>query len=184
MKKTKWVIDPTHSQVQFKVKHLMITTVTGSFSEFESAVEAGEDDFSDAKISFTAKTASVHTGNDQRDGHLKSDDFFNADKFPELKFYGTKFTKIDDENWVLEGDLTIRDITKKVTLSVEFGGIITDPWGNIKAGFTVNGKISRKEFGLQWNAVTETGGVVVSDDVKIHSEVQFAKVVTEEAVTV
>ncbi|RTL56281.1 MAG: polyisoprenoid-binding protein [Sphingobacteriales bacterium] len=183
MKKTKWTIDPTHSQVQFKVKHLMITTVTGSFNEFESTVETSSDDFADAQVSFTAKTASVNTGNEQRDGHLQGDDFFNAEKYPELKFNSTRITKKDDENLELEGDLTIRDITKKVKLAVEFGGVMTDPWGNVKAGFTVTGKISRKEFGLSWNAVTEAGGVVVSDDVKIHSELQYIKVVTPETVS-
>lgn len=177
MTKTTWVIDPSHTQVQFKVKHLMITTVTGSFSEFDSTVETDGDDFADANISFTVKTASVNTGNEQRDGHLKSDDFFNAEKFPELKFAGTKLIKKDAENWQLEGDLTIRDITKRVTLAVEFGGMMTDPWGNVKAGFTVSGKVSRKEFGLMWNAVTEAGGVVVADDVKIHAEVQYIKAV-------
>jgi polyisoprenoid-binding protein YceI len=182
MKKTKWTIDPTHSQVQFKVKHLMITTVTGSFNEFESTVETTGDDFADAQISFSAKIASVHTGNEQRDGHLQGDDFFNAEKFPELKFVSTNVSKKDDENWELEGDLTIRDNTKRVKLAVEFGGIMTDPWGNVKAGFTVTGKISRKEFGLMWNAVTEAGGVMVSDDVKIHSEVQYVKVVVPETV--
>lgn len=182
MKKTTWTIDASHSQVQFKVKHLMITTVTGSFKEFESTVETDGDDFTNAKISFIAKTGSVSTGSEQRDGHLKSDDFFNAEKFPELKFTGTKLTKKDEENWELEGDLTIRDITKRVTLAVEFGGIMTDPWGNVKAGFGVTGKVSRKEFGLMWNAVTEAGGVVVADDVKIAAEVQFVKAVVAEAV--
>lgn len=182
MKKTKWTIDPTHSQVQFKVKHLMITTVTGSFNEFESTVETGSDDFTDAKIQFTAKTASINTGNEQRDGHLQSDDFFNAASFPEIKFVSSNLVKADDENWSLEGNLTIRDITKPVKLAVEFGGIMTDPWGNVKAGFTVTGKISRKEFGLMWNAVTEAGGVVVSDDVKIHTEVQYVKAAVEEVV--
>ena len=182
MKKTKWTIDVSHSQVQFKVKHLMITTVTGSFKEFESTVETDDDDFTNAKISFTAKTTSISTGNEQRDGHLKSNDFFNAEKFPELTFTGTKLTKKEEETWELEGNLTIRDITKPVTLAVEFGGIMADPWGNVKAGFAVNGKVSRKEFGLLWNAVTEAGGVVVADDVKIQTEVQFVKAMVNEAV--
>jgi polyisoprenoid-binding protein YceI len=183
MSKIKWSIDPSHSQVQFKVKHLMITTVTGSFTDFESTVETAGDDFSNAKISFTAKTASISTGNEQRDGHLKSDDFFNAEKFPELKFTGNQLTKKDEGDWQLEGDLTIRDITKNVTLDVALGGIMTDPYGNTKAGFAITGKISRKEFGLMWNAVTEAGGVVVADDVKIQTEIQFVKAVVEEAVT-
>ena len=182
MSKIKWTIDPTHSQVQFKVKHLMITTVTGHFNDFESSVITDGDDFNTAKINFTAKTASATTGNEQRDGHLQNDDFFNAEKFPELSFKGTKFTQKDEENWELEGDLTIRNITQPVKLQVEIGGIATDPWGNIRAGFVVSGKISRKSFGLLWNAVTEAGGVMVSDDVKIHAEVQYIKAVVEEAV--
>lgn len=183
MTTTKWTIDAAHSQVQFKVKHLMISTVTGSFNDFESTVETTGDDFTNAKVEFIAKVASVTTGNEQRDGHLHSDDFFNEGQYPEIKFAGTKLTKKDEENWELEGDLTIRDITRKVKLAVEFGGIMVDPWGNTKAGFTVSGKISRKEFGLMWNAVTEAGGVVVSDDVKIHAEVQYAKVTVAETVT-
>lgn len=182
MSKIKWTIDPSHSQVQFKVKHLMITTVTGHFNEFESSVITEGEDFNTAKISFSAKAASATTGNEQRDGHLQADDFFNAEKFPVLSFTGTKFTKKNEENWELEGDLTIRDITQSVKLQVEIGGIAVDPWGNVRAGFVVTGKISRKSFGLSWNAVTEAGGVMVADDVKIHAEVQYIKSAVEEAV--
>ncbi len=172
---TKWKIDPAHSEVQFKVKHLMITTVTGYFKTFDLEVETNGDDFNSASnLRFTAEINSVDTNNAQRDGHLKSDDFFNADKFPELSFKGTKYQGSGDSA-KLTGDLTIRDVTKSVTLDVEFGGIATDPWGQTKAGFTVSGKISRKEFNLLWNAVTEAGSVVVSDDVKIHAEIQLIK---------
>lgn len=172
---TKWKIDPAHSEVQFKVKHLMITTVTGYFKTFDLEVETNGDDFNSASnLRFTAEINSVDTNNAQRDGHLKSDDFFNADKFPELSFKGTKYQGSGD-SVKLTGDLTIRDVTKSVTLDVEFGGIATDPWGQTKAGFTVSGKISRKEFNLLWNAVTEAGSVVVSDDVKIHAEIQLIK---------
>lgn len=172
---TKWKIDPAHSEVQFKVKHLMITTVTGYFKTFDLEVETNGDDFNTASnLLFTAEINSVDTNNAQRDGHLKSDDFFNADKFPALSFKGKKYEG-KGESAKLTGDLTIRDVTKSITLDVEFGGIATDPWGQTKAGFTVSGKISRKEFNLLWNAVTEAGSVVVSDDVKIHAEIQLIK---------
>lgn len=172
---TKWKIDPAHSEVQFKVKHLMITTVTGYFKTFDLEVETNGDDFNTASnLQFSAQINSVDTNNAQRDGHLKSDDFFNADKFPALTFKGTRYQGSGDAA-KLTGDLTIRDVTKPVTLDVEFGGITLDPWGQTKAGFTVTGKISRKEFNLLWNAVTEAGSVVVSDDVKIHAEIQLIK---------
>ena len=171
----KWKIDPAHSEIQFKVKHLMITTVTGYFKQFDLEVETENEDFSTAKkISFTADVNSIDTNNTQRDTHLKSADFFNAEVYNQLSFTGTKFEANGDEA-KLYGDLTIRGITKPVTLNVELGGIVVDPYGQTKAGFTVSGKISRKEFGLTWNAVTEAGSVVVSDEIKIHAEVQVVK---------
>jgi polyisoprenoid-binding protein YceI len=172
---TKWVIDPMHSEVEFKVKHLMISTVTGKFNSFAAEVATPGEDFAHAQIHFTADTASINTGNDQRDGHLKSDDFFNAEQFPKMTFNSTAVTKNSDNEYKVTGDLTIRDITKSVTLDVEFNGTMTDPYGQHKAGFEVTGKINRKEFGLQWSATTEAGGIVVSDDVKIHANVQFVK---------
>jgi polyisoprenoid-binding protein YceI len=175
METTKWTIDPSHSEIQFKVKHMMITTVTGSFKEFSSEVESLGDDFSTAKIKFQAATASVFTNSDQRDEHLRSADFFDAEKYPELKFESTSLEKVDDESFTLNGNLTIRDITKPVKLDVEVGGIGKDPWGNLKAGFSLTGKINRKEWGLNWNAALEAGGVLVSDDVRIFCEVQYAK---------
>ena len=175
MAKTKWVVDPAHSEIQFKVKHLMITTVTGYFREYNIEVETDEDDFTKASsIIFTAKTSSIDTNNSQRDTHLKSDDFFNAEKFDKVKFVCKSFAKAG-ENYELQGDLTIRDITKPLTLEVEYGGIVTDPYGQTKAGFTVDGKIKRKEFNLTWDAVTEAGQVVVSNDIRIHCEVQLIK---------
>jgi polyisoprenoid-binding protein YceI len=174
MSTKKWVIDPTHSEIQFKVKHLMITTVTGSFDIFEANIETDNEDFSKAKISFSADVASVSTGNADRDNHLKSPDFFDAATYPKLTFTATKYESVDnDGSYELYGDLTIHGITKNVRLEVEFGGVAKDPWGNVKAGFTINGKISRKDFGLVWNAPTETGGVLVSDEVKIACEVQL-----------
>jgi len=175
----KWKIDPAHSEILFKVKHLMITTVTGSFKEFDLEVETENDDFTTAKkIEFTANIKSINTNNEQRDTHLKSADFFDAENHHQLRFIGKKY-EVTGDKAKLHGDLTIRNTTKPVTLDVEFGGIVTDPYGQIKAGFTVNGKIKRKEFGLTWNAVTEAGQIVVSDDIKIHAEVQLVKQVHE-----
>ena len=169
-----WAIDPTHSEVHFKIKHLMITNVTGSFDIFQASVTTEGEDFSTAKVNFTADINSISTGNEQRDEHLKSADFFDAATYPQIKFTAIKAENVDnDGSYELHGDLTIRDITKNVKLSVEFGGVVKDPYGNTKAGFTINGKINRKDFGLTWSAVTEAGGVVVSDEVRIISEIQL-----------
>ena len=171
----KWKVDPAHSEVQFKVKHLMITTVTGYFKKFDLEVETESEDFETAKsIHFTADIDSIDTNNDQRDTHLKSADFFNAAEHAKLKFNGKKYESAGDFA-KLHGDLTIRGITKPVTVNVEFGGVVVDPYGQTKAGFTVTGKISRKEFGLTWNAVTEAGQVVVSDDIRLNAEIQLIK---------
>jgi polyisoprenoid-binding protein YceI len=179
---TTWKIDPSHSEIQFKVRHLMVTNVTGYFRKFDLNVETENDDFNTAKkIEFTADLDSIETNNEQRDTHLKSDDFFNAEKFKQLKFVSTDYSGSGDEA-TLKGDLTIRDITKPVQLKVEYGGTVVDPYGQTKAGFTVTGKISRKEFGLVWNAVTEAGQVVVSDDIRILCEIQLVKQNVEELV--
>ena len=167
-------IDASHSEIIFKVKHLMITNVTGSFQQFDASMESTNDDFSDATIKFEANVDSISTNNEQRDGHLKSDDFFAAEKFPTLSFVSKNLVKKGDD-YVLSGDLTIRDITKPVELAVEFGGTMTDPYGQVKSGFEINGKIIRSEFGLTWGAVTEAGGVMVSDEVKLHLNVQMIK---------
>ena len=157
MATTKWILDPTHSDVQFKIRHLMITHVNGSFGKF------------------TAEVDSITTGNEQRDGHLKSADFFETSKYPTLTFVSTKFEKISGEEYSLSGDMTFHGITKNVKLQVEHGGIIKDPWGHTRTGFTVEGKINRKDFGLTWNAATEAGGVVLSEEVKLHINVEFVK---------
>jgi len=176
MATTTWVIDPTHSEVQFKVKHLMITTVTGSFNIFNASVQTKDEDFSKAKISFTADVDSISTGNADRDGHLKTADFFDAAAYPQIKFVATKYENVDnDGSYELYGDLTLHGVTKNIKLDVEFGGVVEDAYGNTKAGFTINGKINRKDFGLAWSAVTEAGGVVVSDEVRIASEIQLIK---------
>lgn len=174
MATTNWILDPTHSELQFKVKHLMITTVTGSLNVLTASLTSESDDFEHAQVKFEADTASIDTGNNDRDNHLKSGDFFNADEFPKVSFESTSFTK-DGGDYTLKGDLTIKGVTKPVKLAVEFGGIATDPWGNTKAGFTISGKINRTDFGLTWNAALETGGVMVSEEVKILGELQFVK---------
>lgn len=171
----KWKVDPAHSEIQFKVKHLMITTVTGHFKSYDLEVETETDDFNTTKrIEFTADIDSIDTSNAQRDAHLKSNDFFNAEQYPKLKFVGKKYEANGDEA-TLHGDLTIRNVTKPITLKVEFGGTVVDPYGQQKAGFTVDGKINRKDFNLTWDAVTEAGQVVVSNEIKIHAEVQLVK---------
>jgi polyisoprenoid-binding protein YceI len=153
----------------------MITTVTGHFRQFDLKAQTETDGFTGVSgIEFTADVASVDTNNAQRDAHLRSADFFDGDQYPQLRFVGTKFTSDGDEA-TLQGDLTIKGVTRPVSLDVEMGGIVVDPYGQTKAGFTVNGKISRKEFGLTWSAVTEAGQVVVGDEIKIHAEVQLVK---------
>lgn len=168
-------IDAAHSEINFKVRHLMITNVTGNFKEFEGTLESDKEDFSDARVTFTAATSSINTNNAQRDEHLKSDDFFSASKFPELKFVSTKIEPAGSGEYKLTGDLTIRDVTKPITLDVAFGGTVVDPYGQAKAGFEISGKLSRKEYGLTWHAVTEAGSVMVSDDVKLNMDVQVIK---------
>jgi polyisoprenoid-binding protein YceI len=170
-----YILDPMHSEITFKVKHLMITNVTGSFQNFSASMTAASEDFSDAAISFEAAIASISTGNEQRDTHLKSEEFFDATNFPTLSFVSSSLTKKAGSNYTLIGNLTLKGITKEVTLDVEFGGTMTDFYGQFKAGFEISGTINRSEFGLTWSAVTEAGGVVVSDEVKLHMAVQMIK---------
>lgn len=171
----KWTIDPAHSEVYFKIRHLVISTVTGSFKKFEGEVEAEKEDFTDAKIKFSADIDSIDTNADQRDTHLKSEDFFDAASHPRLTFKSTKVVKKSDTDYIVNGDLTIKGITKPVELNVEFGGGAKDLYGQTKAGFEVTGKINRQDFGLTWNALTEAGGLVVSDDVKLIMSIQIIK---------
>lgn len=175
MAENKWVLDPAHSELLFKVKHLMITTVTGHFKTFTVEAFTENDDFSTAHgIVFTADVASVDTNNAQRDEHLKSADFFNGDEHKQLKFSGTGYEAAED-GFKLSGELVLKGIAKPVTINVEFGGIVVDGYGQTKAGFTIEGKISRKAFGLTWGAVTEAGNVVVGDEVKFQGEIQLIK---------
>ena len=173
MSTAKWVIDPTHSEVSFKVKHLVISTVTGYFKKFEGAAESESDDFDGASVSFTADIDSIDTNQGDRDNHLKSADFFDAANHPKLSFSG-KISK-NGGDYQLVGDLEIRGTKKEVTLDVDFGGVAVDPYGQTKAGFEIEGKINRKEFGLTWSAVTEAGSVVVSDQVRLMLSVQLVK---------
>jgi polyisoprenoid-binding protein YceI len=168
--KTKWNIDPTHSEISFKVKHMMISTVTGHFEDLSASVESENNDFINADFNFTAKIDSINTKNKDRDAHLKSDDFFNAKAYPEMIFKSKSF-----DGSSLVGDLTIRDITKEISLDVDFNGIAVDPYGQTKAGFEVTGSINRKDFNLVWNAVTEAGNIVVSDTIKLIVDLQFIK---------
>lgn len=175
MATTQWTIDPAHSEIHFKIRHLMISTVTGSFGTFEGGAETEGDDFSNARIHFSADVSSISTNQADRDGHLKSADFFDAEKYPKITFEGAGMTKTGEDEYELTGNLTIRDITKPVMLKAEAGGTAKDMYGNTKAAFAVTGKINRKDFGLTWNAALETGGVVISDEVRLQAEVQLKK---------
>lgn len=170
MTTTKWSVDQAHSEIAFKVKHMMISTLTGHFEDFTASVESSEENFKDAKFEFEAKIDSINTKNKDRDNHLKSGDFFDAASFPSMKFTSTSF---DGEK--LTGDLTIKDVTKTITLNIDFNGVAVDPYGQTKAGFEIKGEINRKDFGLTWSAVTEAGNIVVSDTVKLAVEIQFIK---------
>jgi polyisoprenoid-binding protein YceI len=172
---TKWILDPAHSEMQFKVKHMMITNVKGEFRNFTAEMNSDGEDFIADSIKVNIKTSSIFTNSEDRDTHLKSADFFDVEKYEEMSFTGTSMEKIDEDNYKLKGNLTIKGISKEVELDAEFGGINKDPWGNEKAGFSLTGKINRKDWGLTWNAALETGGVLVSDEVKLSAETQFVK---------
>lgn len=169
----KWVLDPAHSELNFKVKHLMISNVKGEFKNFTAEID--NEDFKNGSVKVSVETSSIFTNNTDRDNHLKSADFFDVENHPAMTFERTNFKKTDDNEFKLKGLLTIKGVSKEVVLDVEFGGTNKDPWGNVKAGFAFSGKINRKEWGLNWNAALETGGVLVSDDVTISGEVQFVK---------
>ena len=175
--KNTWVLDPAHSEVSFKVKHLMISNVKGTLRNCKLEVVTESDNFMPAEISFSAEAASIDTGSEQRDQHLRSAEFFDAENYPEINFKGTKFEKKmgNDDTYELYGDLTMKGVTKPVKLEVEFSGLMKDPWGNTKAGFSVSGKINRKDWGLNWNAALEAGGVMVSDEVKVNADIQLLK---------
>jgi polyisoprenoid-binding protein YceI len=175
--KTNWGIDPPHSHIGFKVKHLMFTNVRGSFKEYSASVATDGDDFTTAEISVSIKTASIDTGESKRDDHLRSADFFDADKNKEILYRSSSLRKAGNNgDYVVLGDLTIKGVTKRVSLNAQFGGVMKDPWGNEKAVISLQGKINRKDWGLNWNVALETGGVLVGEEVTFDIEVQLAKV--------
>jgi polyisoprenoid-binding protein YceI len=174
--KTKWGIDPSHSEIGFRVKHLMVANVRGNFKEFEASIYTTGEDFMTAEIDLSINPASINTGDANRDGHLKGEDFFDAENFKTISFIANTYESVDhDGSYELYGDLTIKGVTKRVKLDVEFGGVVKDPWGNEKAVFSINGKINRKDWGLNWNALLDTGGIALSDDVWVNCEVQLVK---------
>lgn len=175
MSTTKWSIDPTHSEIQFKVRHLMVSYVTGQFTKFNGTVETSGDDFTTAKVKFTADVNSISTNNEQRDEHLKNPDFFDTVNHPEIKFESDKLEKLSEEEYKVYGSLTMRGVSKKVVLDAEYGGITIDPWGNTRTGFSITAKINRKDFGISFGMVSETGGVLLGDDVKISANTEFVK---------
>jgi polyisoprenoid-binding protein YceI len=175
MTKTKWILDPAHSEIQFKVKHLMISSVTGQFSKFNATAETEGEDFTTARVYFNADINSISTNNEQRDTHLKSGDFFEAEKYPQLIFESKKLEKIADNVYKLDGTLTMRGVSKSVTFNVEFGGIAQDPLGDTRIGFALSGKLNRKDYGVSFSMVSETGGILLGEDVKIFANVEFIK---------
>lgn len=175
MKTTKWLLDPAHSELTFKIKHLMISNVSGAFKDFSAKVETDGSDFSKAKINLTAEMNSISTNNEQRDAHLRSSDFFEVEKFPQLKFTSTRIEQTADESFNLYGNLTIKGVSNPVKLAMEFNGIMKDPQGQEKAGFLVSGKIKRSDWGININVALEAGGLMLGEDVRIESEVQFIR---------
>lgn len=174
--KIRWTLDPSHSAIDFRIKHLMITNVKGSFKKFEGTVNAEGNNFKNAEISFSCDASSIDTRDEKRDAHLKGEEFFNTEKFSKITFEGKNYPKgADEKTFELRGDLTIKGISKPVSLDVQFEGMSKDPWGNEKAGFVISGKISRKDWGLTWNTNLESGGVLVGDEVKISCEVELLK---------
>lgn len=172
---TTWAADASHSNVKFAVTHMVVSEVEGYFKVFSGTIKTTSEDFNDASVDFTVDVASINTDNGQRDGHLKSDDFFNAEKYPKMTFKSTSFKKGSGNKYVLEGDLTIRDVTKRVKFDVTYGGTAKDPWGNTKAGFKARTTINRQEYGLKWTAAVEAGGVVVSDEVEVIVNIELQK---------
>lgn len=175
MPTTKWVLDPTHSEIGFRVRHMMFSNVSGRFQNFEATIETEDDDFETSTIRFNADVDSITTGNAERDAHLLSADFFDTARYPKIVFDAKSFVKKNEGEYVLTGDLQIHGTIKAVSLPVEYGGLLKDPWGNIKAAFSIDTRINRKDWGLNWNSVLETGGVLVSEEVRLLIDLQFVK---------
>jgi len=177
-----WHIDPAHSEVQFSVRHMMISTVRGRFTQFAGTIEADEQNPTASQVNVQIEASSINTGNEQRDGHLRSPDFLDAEHYPQISFKSTKVEMDSKESGRVSGDLTIRDVTKPVVLDVEFAGLAKSPWGTTSAGFSATTKINRKDWNLNWNVALETGGWLVSDEIKISIELELVKQ-PEEAAT-
>ena len=172
---TKWTVDKAHSEVLFKAKHLVISTVTGQFNHFDAGMDSEDGTLEHAKAWFHAEVGSITTNNTDRDNHLKSADFFDAANHPRITFESTGFRHLDDDHYTMTGNLTIRGITKEISLNVEYGGTMVDPYGNTKAGYEITGKVNRHDFGLKWNAITEAGGVVVGEEIRLALNIQMIK---------
>lgn len=170
-----WSLDPAHSEIQFKVKHLVISTVSGSFGEFSGSAVTPEDTFQNGEITINIDAASINTNNEQRDGHLRSAEFFDTDSHKDITIKTTSINQVSGDDYVIKADFTMRGVTKQVEFKGEYGGQATDGYGNEKVGLEVKGKINRKDFGLNWNAVIEGGGLTVSDEVKLIANLQFIK---------
>ena len=175
MTNTTWSLDATHSELHFKVKHLMISTVTGQFNKFNATVDTDGEDFTTAKVHFRAEVNSISTNNEQRDAHLRTGDFFEAEKYPDLLFEGEKMEKTGDDEYKLHGTITIKGVSKRISLDASFGGITTDPWGNTRTGFSLSGKINRHDYGISFGGVSETGGLILGEEVKILANVELVK---------
>lgn len=172
---TNWKFDKAHSKIGFTVSHMVITDVDGKFNEYEGSVVTTGEDFEGAQVNFNIQTNSINTDNEERDNHLRSDDFFAADEYPQISFIGKSMTKVGDNKYKLVGDLTILGTTKEITLDVTHNGTVVDPWGNTKAGFKLTGALDRFEYGLKWNNAIETGGLVVGKTVYLNIDIQLMK---------
>lgn len=175
MATSKWALDPTHSEVMFKVRHMMVSNVTGHFKQFNATVETDGDDISTAKVHFTADLSSISTNNEQRDAHLRNGDFFDADNHPQIIFNGDRLEKVGTDEYIAHGNLTMRGNTRPASFKVEHGGIMTDPWGNTRTGFSLTGKVNRKDYGVSFSMVSETGGILLGDEVTINASAEFVK---------
>lgn len=172
---TIWTLDPAHSRLEFSARHMVISSVKGHFNSFDANVHTQGDDFKTAEIDVAIDAGSIDTGIADRDNHLKSDDFFNAEKYDKITFKGSSVRQVDEEHYVVLGYLTIRGISKPVELKVEFGGTVNDPWGNVRTGFSLSGSIDRFDYDLKWNALMETGGAIVGKTIKINADIELVK---------
>ena len=170
-----WNVDPTHSSIHFAVKHMVISQTKGAFNDYTLKVESEGETFSDAKIELEIDVKSINTNMSDRDNHLRSADFFDVEKFPKMKFVSTSMKTINGEDYILKGNMTIKDVTKEIEFKVNYGGQVIDPWGNVRAGFTLDGAIDRFDFGLTWNALIETGGAMVGKTVKLQAEIELVR---------